>query len=227
MLVRTTGFANISDPGLWEKQYNDYNGWQTSPKYKPTLYQTASNQRGYATSPTDTYLSSAPRPVSVPPLPPGIYRHNYCFAAGTPILTQFGPQAIETIKVGDLVLAQDGETGELAYKPVQATTLLPAIPLLKITSGSDSLATTPGHPFWVNGAGWRTAKQLTAGERLHGLNGAIVIDQVEPIRPSEVYNLVVDGYHNYFAGSARLLAHDFSPLLENTASVPGLVADGR
>ncbi len=231
VLVRTTGFANISDPGLWEKQYNDYNGWQTSPKYKPTLYQTASNQRGYATSPTDTYLSSAPKPVPISPslraFPLTAFPHSSCFAAGTPILTQFGPQAIETIKVGDLVLAQDGETGELAYKPVQATTLLPAIPLLKITSGSDSLVTTPGHPFWVNGAGWRTAKQLTTGERLHGLNGAIAIDQIEPVRPSEVYNLVVDGYHDYFAGSARLLAHDYSSPLENTASVPGLVADGR
>src|SRR5262249_30275623 len=46
------------------------------------------------------------------------YRTQECFAAGTPVWTESGAQAIETIKIGDRVLAKDVETGELAYKPV-------------------------------------------------------------------------------------------------------------
>jgi hypothetical protein len=215
VLERTTGFAKVSDPGLWEKQYNDYNGWRTTQTAKPTYYQNQSEQSGYAVAPTTTVLTSAPPPP------------HSCFAAGTPVLTQLGMVAIEKIKPGDLVLAQDSETGELAYKPVQATTLLPATPLLKITTGTDSVVTTPGHPYWVYGEGWQTAKHLAIGSRLHSLNGGVAIDRIEEVRPAEVYNLVVDGFHNYFAGPARLSAHDNSPLIESAVGVPGLVAATR
>ena len=45
-----------------------------------------------------------------------------CFAPGTKVWTQTGRQPIEQVNIGDLVLAQDVETGELTYKPVLAVT---------------------------------------------------------------------------------------------------------
>ena len=53
---------------------------------------------------------------------PGV-SHYSCLAAGTPIWTDAGPVAVEKIKVGDQVLSQNPETGELAYKPVMHTTV--------------------------------------------------------------------------------------------------------
>ena len=53
---------------------------------------------------------------------PGV-SHYSCLAAGTPIWTDAGPVAVEKIKVGDQVLSQNPETGELAYKPVMHTTI--------------------------------------------------------------------------------------------------------
>ena len=40
-----------------------------------------------------------------------------CFAAGTLVVTQQGMRAIETIRVGDVVLSQNVESGELALAP--------------------------------------------------------------------------------------------------------------
>ena len=43
-----------------------------------------------------------------------------------------GRRPIEGIKVGDCVLAQDVESGELAYKPVLGVTIRPAPPTMKM-----------------------------------------------------------------------------------------------
>jgi intein/homing endonuclease len=115
-------------------------------------------------------------------------------------------------------------TGELTYTTVHETSLRPATPLVKLTLGSETIRTTLGHPFWVVGAGWRVAKFLKPGDAVHTMNGAAVVDAVEPDRPTEVYNLVVSDLHNYFVGQQRLLVHDNSPLEETAARIPGLVA---
>ena len=94
-----------------------------------------------------------------------------CFSPGTKVWTLTGRQAIETLKVGDRVLAQDVESGELAYKPVLAVTTASPWTADEICLGSDTIVTTPSHPFWVAGQGWRMTKQLAAGSRLHTLSG--------------------------------------------------------
>jgi len=55
----------------------------------------------------------SPLPLPLPPTWKG-----ECFAAGTTIWTLDGPKAVERVSVGDLVLSQNVDTGELAYKPV-------------------------------------------------------------------------------------------------------------
>jgi hypothetical protein len=206
VLERTTGFASANDPQLWEKQYNDYNGWYTPPEAKPIYNQSSSI--------TEAYF-----------VPPIIIPTHSCFPAGTPIFTIRGQLPIEEIKMGDRVLAQDLNTGELAYKPVQTTTLRPATPLMQLTLGSQSILATPGHPFWVVGGGWRTAKHLKPGDLLHSMNGAVVIENFEEARPTEVYNLVVSEFHNYFVGESRVLVHDNSPLQE-VSGLSGLASQG-
>ncbi len=245
VLERTTGFANADDPQLWEKQYNDYNGWYTPSQEKPTYSYANQSVEAYFTAPTSTETTRTttnnppPAPLTLPvplPVPPTVPRplispgfllvgHNYCFPAGTQIMTDLGSLPIEQIKVGDHVLAQDVETGEVAYKPVQTTTLRPAIGLLKITAGPEVIVSTPGHPMWVAGEGWRVAKYLKTGDRMHGLKGAVTIDAIEPAAPKEVYNLVVSDFHDYFVGPAQVLVHDNSPMVENTARVPGLTRE--
>ena len=151
-----------------------------------------------------------------------------CFAPGTKVWTLTGRQAIEKIKVGDRVLAQDVETGELAYKPVLAVTTRAPGPRMSIRVAADTITATPSHPFWVAGQGWRMTKQLAAGSRLHTLSGAAAVETIEklPIDPSYqgmAYNLIVADFDSYFVGDSAILVHDNTPRQPTSAVLPGLV----
>ena len=205
LLQRTTGFARVDDPSLWMKQYNDSQGLYTSdvPKPKYTRY-TAETVYAQYRSPSQS-----------------------CFPAGTPVLTIYGSRAIEQIQIGDRVLSQDVDSGELIYKPVQATTLRPPTPMVQLAMGSESIRATLGHPFWVIGKGWQMAKHLKAGDSLYTTNGAVSVDHIEKSTPDKAYNLVVSDFHDYFVGESKLLVHDNSPSLETSVRAPGLAADER
>ena len=92
--------------------------------------------------------------------------HFSCLAAGTPIWTDAGPVAVEKIKVGDRVLSQDAETGELAYKPVLHTTVRLNAELVKLELLDDTVTCSVGHRFWISGKGWVKARDIRAGDEL-------------------------------------------------------------
>jgi hypothetical protein len=147
-----------------------------------------------------------------------------CLAAGTTVWTDRGAVAIEAVQVGDLVLSQDPESGELAYKPVLRTTVRPASRLVKVTVNGQSLAASGGHPFWVSGRGWLKARELEPGMRLHGVAETVLIEAVEPGNHEQTYNLVVADFHTYFAGADRALSHDNTIRQPTDRVVPGLAA---
>ncbi len=71
------------------------------------------------------------------------------------------------------------KAGELAYKPVIQVTKGPVLPLVEIHTGEETIRCTYGHLFWVSGTGWRMAKELKVGDRLHTTKGTLTIDNVE------------------------------------------------
>jgi hypothetical protein len=148
-----------------------------------------------------------------------------CFLAGTEVYTQLGPSRIELIKRGDRVLAQDQDTGELAYKAVLRTTIRPPTKMVYFHAGGDEITTTLGHPFWVDGQGWKMAKELKEGDLLHSLNGAVRVDKIEQAGEERAYNLVVDDFNTYFVGQQGLLVHDNEFRKPTRAIVPGLIEE--
>lgn len=144
-----------------------------------------------------------------------------CFLAGTPVWTETGPVSIEKIRRGDRVLAQDSESGELSYRVVLSTTTRPPSPTLRIHVGSEDIVTTPGHPLWVVGSGWRMAKELEVGSQLHTVHGGAMIDRIESGPEAEAYNLVVAEDNTYFVGQQRILAHDNTLRRAGATPVPG------
>jgi hypothetical protein len=156
---------------------------------------------------------------------PEVYtiRYRSCFVAGTKVWTMTGPLTIETIRPGECVLAQNPETGELAYKPVLANTVRPESPTLAIQCQSDTITVTRGHPFWVSGKGWRMAKELTAGDRLHSVHGPVEITSTSESTDAVCYNLVVADLGNYFVGEHKVLVHDNNIRDVTPAVVPGLI----
>lgn len=145
-----------------------------------------------------------------------------CLAAGTKVWTELGPMAIEEIRVGDRVLAQDPETGELAYKPVLGTTIRPAGRLVRINVGQDSVTTSGGHLYWVAGDGWKKARELTSGDEIHSVRGTVGISNVEKAELAPTYNLIVADFHSYFVGAGLIYCHDNTIREPTNSLVPGL-----
>lgn len=155
---------------------------------------------------------------------PRVHGSASCFVAGTLVRTAAGTRPIESLKAGDRVLSQDVDTGELAYKLVLRTTLRPPTDMLQLKIGDDQIVTTLGHPFWVNGHGWKMAKELKAGDQIHSLGGSLEVHHYEKVADNQAYNLVVDGFNTYFVGTQGILVHDREFRRPTQAIVPGLAA---
>jgi hypothetical protein len=124
--------------------------------------------------------------------------------------------------VGDLVLSQNVESGELAYKPVLDTTIGPPTEMLRVDHEGGSFRCTGGHPFWVSGEGWINARRLKSGMELHSDRGSVRVSDVASDGTEAAYNLIVADFSTYFVGQTRILCHDISPKESTDAIVPGL-----
>jgi hypothetical protein len=155
--------------------------------------------------------------------PVGFRKLPSCFVRGTLVATSTGLTPIEEIQRGDRVLAQDPNTGELAYKPVLATTVRKPTPILALNINGETIKATRGHPFWVNGTGWKMAKFLEPGMRLHTVNGFAELGDVKTLDALPAYNLIVADFRSYFVGRQRILVHDNMLRRPARAIVPGLV----
>jgi hypothetical protein len=186
----------------WWSNYNDYDQSQDRP-----VYETDDVTNEYVPPPVMSGGGSAE-----------------CFVRGTPVWTKTGQRPIESLELGDLVLAQDVHTGELAYKPVLGRTVRPPTPILKLTLPDEELRTTRGHPLWVAGVGWRMAKELGDGAILHAINGGVRVESYAEVENAEAFNLIVAEFNTYFVGESGVLVHDNTPRRPTRASIPGVLA---
>ena len=192
-----------SEPRVWWNWWQDYTDYYRGDD-RP-VYETREESSEYIVPPTE--------PVRCE-----------CFVRGTPIWTKTGAKPIESLSIGDLVLAQNVNSGEIAYKPVLLRTLRPAGPTVRIATCTEEVLSTRGHPYWVDGAGWRMAKELEEGAMLHSVAGITPIKSVTPAPDAETYNLVVADFNTYFVGEGGLLVHDNTPRRPTRTFVPGLIA---
>jgi hypothetical protein len=145
-----------------------------------------------------------------------------CFQAGTPVWTETGPVPIDQIRIGDRVLSQNAETGELAYKPVLHKSLGPARELLRVTAGDETLVCTDGHRFWVAGEAWIKARELTPKTLLHTATASVPVESVSEGPKDQTHNLVVADFHSYFVGQQAFLVQDLPLPRSTNCVVPGL-----
>lgn len=206
-------------PESWWQWWNETNEVYTTGE-KPTKTVQLTDQVAMGDyAPRFDSTPYAPQMYSPPPPP-----RMDCLAAGTLVWTDAGPAPIEQIRVGDLVLAQDPESGELAYQPVLRTTVRPRGPLVRVCLvNREVLETSGGHLFWVAGAGWTKARKLLSGCELHGVTGTVRVSITETADEAETYNLIVADSHSYFVGEGKLLCHDNTVRRPTKAKVPGLL----
>ena len=209
------------DPEEWWSDWKSYNELYT-PEELPVneteeRYDYSRSYESFTYSHMLPKLEQRPQPV----------RTRSCFVAGTPVWTQAGPVRIETIKIGDLVLSQNIQTGQLDYRPVTDTTVRPASPTVELSVGKEAILATRGHRFWITGQGWRMAKFLKAGDQLFTVTGSTDLQNVKEGPEFEAYNLEVGQFHTYFVGESRLLALDNTCPLPTTNILPGVSRGGQ
>jgi hypothetical protein len=213
VLAETTG-KELETPRAWWDWWRNQNEYYASGE-RPVdqHYETGTDNNNYGQS---NYAVNYP-PADRPP--------HSCFPKGTIVWTKTGLRPIETIEVGDLVLSQNVNTGELRYKLVLARTVRPPRPMLTLKLDNEELTTTLGHPFWVSGLGWRMAKELGDASLLHSVNGGMPVRGTKEAKDAEAYNLIVAGFNTYFVGASGVLVHDNTLRKPTQAIVPGLVAE--
>lgn len=131
---------------------------------------------------------------------------------GTLVTTEDGFKPIEEIQVGDKVLSENEQTGEVAIKEVYATSVSETDEFYHIHVNGEEIIATGTHPFYVYKFGWTTARALRAGDVLVLLNGELVtvewIDHEILESPIYVYNFEVEDFHTYFVGESGILVHN-------------------
>ncbi|WP_289354933.1 polymorphic toxin-type HINT domain-containing protein [Paenibacillus sp. S-12] len=133
-----------------------------------------------------------------------------CFTAGTKVLTDDGEKPIEEIEIGDIVLAKDDKTGEIAYKEVEWLFQRDVEETYNITVGSEVITTTDEHPFWIVGKGWVESKNLVLGDILTTSDDKkLAIEKIEVKKEHKtVYNFKVKDFHTYFVSNLSIWTHN-------------------
>jgi RHS repeat-associated protein len=135
------------------------------------------------------------------------------FVPGTLVLMADGSKrAIEQLRVGDQVEAEDPEKGVKKAEPVQNVIVGRGLKhLVKLSLDGKVITTTYNHPFWVaDERQFQWAADLSAGQHLLLSDGRApplqATDRFDEV--ATVYNLSIKDIHTYFVGSAGMLVHN-------------------
>jgi hypothetical protein len=154
--------------------------------------------------------------------------YDACFVAGTPVSTPNGEVPIETVRVGGTVLSLDVDTGQVVERLVTAVHVHESARVGTLTLTEGVLGLTDNHPVYDAARDeYVPAGQLAADARLLSLQGVDVqtvgssgFKALELMGPVPVYNLTVEGKHNYFASG--VLVHNKSYCDPDPEPFPGV-----
>ncbi|MYS43219.1 hypothetical protein GTY23_18650 [Streptomyces sp. SID5998] len=155
-----------------------------------------------------------------------------CFLAGTGVLmADRSVKAIESVRVGDRVLATDPVTGLTG--PRRVTDLIVTehdkyFTELGVSTprGREKLTATEEHPFWSPSEGkWTAAADLRPGMTLRTDGGDTVTVRDSRFYSgfARTYNLTVEGLHSYYvlAGGTPVLVHNSRCLIADVLGPKG------
>jgi hypothetical protein len=135
--------------------------------------------------------------------------HRPRFAAETIVWTARGKKTIDSLRVGDLVLAQDPQTGSLSFQGIVAVTSPVPDAMLRIRlEGGVPLSLTPTERVWKADLGWVPAGSLQPDDRMRVLGGRARVLSIEKVDDEPAMNVILSGEATLFAGDRGLLAHD-------------------
>lgn len=142
-----------------------------------------------------------------------------CFLAGTKVLMGDGrDKSIESVKIGDEVVATDPVTGKTGKRRVTRLIVTDSDKYfneltISTKDGPKKLTATHEHPFWSESAhAWVAAGRIEPGTKLRTPDGkaVTVTSNRGHADHARTYNLTVDGLHTYYvlAGVTPVLVHN-------------------
>ncbi|MFD9822863.1 polymorphic toxin-type HINT domain-containing protein [Streptomyces violascens] len=154
-----------------------------------------------------------------------------CFLAGTKVLMADRTQKnIETVKVGDSVVATDpltGQTGARAVTDLIVTEHDKQFNEITISTrrGAERITATYEHPFWSPSENaWLKVSYLRAGMTLRTIDGSSVtiVNNRSFTENARTYNLTIGGLHTYYvmAGDTPILVHNAEKCKNLNLSAP-------
>ncbi len=137
---------------------------------------------------------------------------NSCFLKGTLIYTPKGYVPIEDLKVGEDVYSYNEKTKEIEISKLTHVFIRQVTNYLKITLKTGAVINvTPEHPFYDKKTEtWKTIKTFEVGDKLMDEEGneVEIVSIEEKNEEVTVYNLEVDGNHDYFVSKDNILVHN-------------------
>ena len=137
---------------------------------------------------------------------------SLCFVAGTKVLTENGYKAIEEIKEGDYVYTKNLENNQIELNKVSMKLNSYTSELFELTVAGEVIKTTRKHQFYIIDKGWVRAEDLVIGDKISSEKDVdttitkIEIKQLDERLP--VYNMEMEGHHNYLITENKLLVHN-------------------
>lgn len=141
---------------------------------------------------------------------PGNLIYHICFVKGTLVYGKEALRPIEQVSVGDSVYSYNLEADKVELSKVVNVLKRPTNGIYELSVAKEKILVTAEHPFYVDGKGWVTVKELKPGDRLRtSTKERLKLDAVKAIAQDvEVYNIEVDGNHNYFVTNSSILVHN-------------------
>lgn len=123
-----------------------------------------------------------------------------CFVAGTLVNVPGGLKPIEELRVGNIVIAYDEETGSNARGKVVARIISDNQKVYEVATNHGSFHCTELHR-WYTRYGWKETRALSGQDEIRLMDGSYSRLVLAPRRIQgkyTVYNLTVEKYHTYF-----------------------------
>jgi Pretoxin HINT domain len=141
---------------------------------------------------------------------PGNLVYHICFVKGTVVYGKEALRPIETIRIGDSVYSYNLELEKVELSRVTNVLKRPTKGIYELLVAEEKILVTAEHPFYVEGKGWVTVRKLKPGDRLRtATQKKLKVGAVKSISQYvEVYNIEVDGNHNYFVTNSSILVHN-------------------
>ncbi|MEO6063438.1 MAG: polymorphic toxin-type HINT domain-containing protein [Thermoflexales bacterium] len=140
----------------------------------------------------------------------GAQQQACSFAPDTKVTTDGGPVSIAGVVTGTRVLAWDETTNATGYYPVTNVWVHSDPVLVVLIIDSETITTTPEHPFYTPMHGWLPAAELWVGAGLRRSDGGVgtVESTTTLTRTERMWNLSVATAHTYYVGVGGWLVHN-------------------